>query len=142
MTFKYMTDGVGFRITLAGAGTTLEEVQMTPPGVMGQRINMTTLRNVDWETYAFQKLKDLSEAGARVVYNVGAYSSIIGSIHQNQQFTLTFPDNKGTITFWGAVTSFKPAGSGKGARPEADVVISPSNTDNSGNEAAPTISPA
>lgn len=119
--------------------TVMEEQDLTPPGVSGGGPNDTTsMRNTAWRTRHPKKLKTLTASSITVKYDPAFYDDVIAMINDNQQITVTFPDDS-TIVFWGWVDSFTPNACVEGEQPTATMVIEPSNmdADNDNDEIAP-----
>ena len=134
-------DGLGASIAFGegSSGVTLlvYEKEITPPGVDGGGANDTsTLRNSIWRTNSPKGLKSLSESSFNCAYDPACYDEIIALLNENQEITITFPDDS-TLVFWGWIDSFIPGPMTEGAQATADCSIIPSNQNNSGVETAP-----
>jgi hypothetical protein len=142
MPSKYLEDGHPTTILVSGASTlAVREREVTPPGVDGGPPNeVTSMRNVKWTTFTFQKLMSLTPVECVVFYKGDILTTIIAQINVNQLHTATQPDGT-TIAFWGAITSFRPNRNVKGEPPTATMVISPSNRNASDVETDPVITP-
>ena len=120
----------------------MQEKEVTPPGVDGgEKIDVTTMRNTSWRTFAPRNLKTLMEAPINVAWDPGLYDEMNNMINDNQSITITLPDTA-TIVFWGFVKSFTPSAHVEGSQPMASVSIEPTNRNASGAETAPVITEA
>ena len=143
----FIQDGFYTWITfsLGAVDTLLRERSVQPPGMDGGApVDTTTMRNNDWRTANPRFLKGLDTFSATCSYDPVAYGSFLDMINVNQQITVTFPSPDGGVTpgktliFWGFLKSFKPAALQEGTFPLATVEVTPTNHDNSNNEASPT----
>ena len=115
------------------------EKTVTPPGVSaGGEVDHTTMRNTAWRTRSPKKLKTLSNASFTAAYDPLVFDDIIDAIGENQQITVTFPDES-TLTFWGWIDEFTPNENTEGEQPTANCTIIPSNHDDNGTEVAPVM---
>ena len=120
----------------------MQEKEVTPPGVDGgEKIDVTTMRNTSWRTFAPRNLKTLMEAPINVAWDPGLYDEMNAMINDNQEITITLPDTA-TIVFWGFVKSFTPGAHVEGLQPMAAVSIEPTNRNAAGAEIAPVITEA
>jgi len=120
----------------------MQEKEVTPPGVDGgEKIDVTTMRNTSWRTFAPRNLKTLMEAPINVAWDPGLYDEMNAMINDNQEITITLPDTA-TIVFWGFVKSFTPSAHVEGSQPMAAVSIEPTNRNAAGAETAPVITEA
>ncbi len=131
-------DGFSTLITFAeDSNVQMWEKEVTPPGVSGGGPNDTsTMRNTAWRTLAPKSLKTLTPCSSVVAYDPAVYDEIITMLNDNQQITLTFPDDS-TVTFWGWIDEFTPNANVEGAQPTANITIQPSNQNASQVETAP-----
>lgn len=130
----------GFKTTVTfGTTPTVKfwEKKVTPPGVEGGgAIDTTTMRNTAWRTKAPKVLQDMSDMKLTVAYDPTVISDIVSMRGVIQQIIVTFPDSV-TLTFWGWLESFTPNELAEGEQPTAEVTITPSNQNTSGEEVAP-----
>jgi len=133
----YLRDGYQSLVAI-GADTNIKlwEKQVTPPGVEGgDAIDITTMWNYDWRTFAPRSLKTLTEMTFTAAYDPAVYDEIVAAINVNDENTVYFPDGS-SITFWGYLKNFTPGANAEGAQPEATVTIVPTN-ENAGTEEPP-----
>ncbi len=142
------TDGyqtlIGFSESSSGVvmSTLMEEMTTTPPGIDGGgTIDTTSMRNVDWRTFAEKSLKTLMESSVAVKYDPAIYDEIIATVNVNQAITITFPDGS-TLVYWGIINTFQPNGNTEGELPLADLNIQPTNRNAAGAEIAPVYAAA
>lgn len=149
---EILTDGFKTTITftssaLASAALVtelMEEQEITPPGISGGGPNDTTsMRNSEWRTRYPKQLKTLTAAPLTIKYDPELYDLINDMINDNQEITVTFPDES-TLVFWGWVDSFTPNACVEGEQPTAAMVLEPSNMDgdNDNAEIAPAYAAA
>ncbi len=132
-TISFSSGGSGISVFMA-------EKTVTPPGISGGGANdVTTMRNTEWRTMAAKKLKTLTNSSVSVAYDPAIYDEILELIQTNQLITVTFPDDA-TVDFWGFLDEFTPGDSVEGEQPTADIVIIPTNRNESGVEVAPAYS--
>jgi len=118
-------------------GVVLWEKTVTPPGIDGGGENdTTTMRNLIWHTRSPKTLKTLTEFSFTAAYDPACYDEVLALLQVNNQITVTFPDGS-SLTFWGWLDKFTPGEVTEGEQPEADVVVIPSNQNDSGVETAP-----
>ncbi len=135
-------DGFSTTIAFSAGGSGIDvfmaEKTVTPPGISGGGANdVTTMRNTAWRTNAPKQLKTLTNSSLTVAYDPAIYDEILAILIVNQLITITFPDGA-TVAFWGWLDEFTPGDSEEGAQPTADIVIVPSNRNDSGTEVAPS----
>ena len=120
-----------------------EEVATTPPELDGgEPIDTTTAFRTVWRTKSPQTLVTLSPFQVRVAYDPLVYTQVRAIINVNNSITVRFPDGS-TLDFWGYLQKFTPQETKEGNRPEATVVIVPTNWDSSNNvEAGPAYTDA
>ena len=117
----------------------VHETDVTPPGVDGgDAIEVTTMRNTAYRTFAPRSLKTMTPCKVVGGYEVDAYSDVIAQVNLNQLVTITFSDDS-TIEFYGFLKSFTPNGMTEGAMPLADIEIVPTNLNGADVETAPVI---
>jgi len=137
----YLTDGYQTLISFALApSVNFKEKEVTPPGLDGGgEIDTTTMRNTAWRTKQPKHLVTADDIVLQAQYDPVCYNTILTDLlNQNGQIEVIFPDGQ-IITIWGWVDKFKPAALKEGEFPLAEVVIHPSNQDNTGTEQAPVI---
>lgn len=139
---EYLRDGYQSLIAFAANSTvSFWEKQVQPPGVEGgDAIDITTMHNVDWRTFAPRSLKTLTELSCTVAYDPEVYDDIVGLLNVNGWITIHFPDGS-TLDFVGYLKTFAPAAMVEGTQPEATITVVPTN-ELSGTEQAPDYSPA
>ena len=123
-------------------GPTLKiyEKEVTPPGMSGGGANdTTTMRNTSLRTKAPKKLKTMDNMTATVAYDPEVYDSLFDMVNQNQEITITFPDDS-TLVVWGWLDEFKPNAIKEGEQPTAMITVICSNQNDSGVETAPVYS--
>ena len=145
------TDGfqttIAFNSSLLSSATVvltdeMEEKEVTPPGIAGGGANdASTMRNTLWRTMSPKSLRTLTPCTLTVAYDPELYQEMEAMINDNQQITITFPDDS-TLVFWGWIDEFTPNASVEGEQPTATITIIPSNQDgdNSNAEIAPDYS--
>ena len=117
----------------------MKELEVSPPGVDGgEKIDVTTMRNTTWRTFAPRNLKTLLEAPVVVAWSPDLYDEMNAMINDNQLITMTLPDTA-TIAFWGFVKSFTPNAMVEGTQPTANISIEPTNRNASQVETAPVV---
>ena len=133
---------VTFSINASDIVLLVWEKEVTPPGIEGGGANdTTTMRNEVWRTRAPKKLKTLTDGSLVAAYDPLVFNEIVGMINVNQQILVTYPDGTG-VTFWGWINSFTPNNIVEGEQPTADLVLMPSNQNQSGVETAPVAAAA
>ena len=130
----------GFSTTVAfdsDSDVKLYEKSVMAPGIdAGGAIDITTMRNATWRTFAAKSLKTLSEASMTVSYDGSVYSEIILLLGVTDKITVTFPDG-GTFEFHGFLNTFSPGSAEEGEQPEADCSIVITNATEAGVETPP-----
>ena len=119
----------------------MKEKEVTPPGVSAGGANdVTTMRNETWRSMAPKNLKTLTESPIVVAWAPGLYTEMNNMIGDNQEITMTFPDDA-TLVYWGFIDSFNPNAHVEGTQPTANVSIIPTNMDanNDDAEIAPVL---
>lgn len=121
------------------------EIETTPPGLEGgDPIDQTTMFNDDVLTKAPQgsedsPLVDVEEASMTVAYDPDAYNQALAMINKRQTITQHFPDGS-SLAYFGYLQSFKPGALSRTTRPEAEMVVVPTNYDHVNNvEAKPVL---
>ena len=119
--------------------TVFWEKEIAPPGISGGGPNdTTTMRNTAFRTMAPKNLKTLTAGSLVVAYDPDIVTEFNSMINVNQLIVITFPGEE-TLSFWGFIDSITFANIVEGEQPTADIVIEPTNQDNSDNEVAPVI---
>lgn len=138
-----LTDGFSTTISFAAdADIKLYEKSVTVPGVdLGGAIDITTMLNTNWRTFAAKSLATLTEASFTVSYDTVAYAEVIALVGMIDIITITWPDTA-TLAFMGYLNTFSPGGAEEGEQPEADCTIVVTNANQAGVETAPTHTPA
>lgn len=138
---QFLQDGFKTLITFAMNGAVkLKEREVTPPGLTGGgAINTSTMRNNTMVTKSPKSLMDTKGIALQCNYDPAVYNDIKSMLLENQQITVTFPDNS-KIIVWGWIEEFQPTGLKEGDFPIADVKIELSNVNGSGAETAPVYS--
>lgn len=135
-----LKDGHATTVTFASAPSaalSIYEKSVQPAGLDGGgEIDQSSMRNTTWMTKAPPNLKGMSNASFTAAYDPGSYDDYISMLNDNQEITVTFPDNS-TLVFWGWVSEFTPQALTIGEEPQADVTIIPSNQNDSDVETAP-----
>lgn len=112
---------------------------ITPPGMDGGGpIDVTTMRNTLYRTFAPKKLKTLTPMTAQCSFDDQVFSAteVWAMIGVNQLITITFPDAH-TFAFWGFLDKFIPGDLGIAEdQPMATVTIQPTMRNASGVETA------
>lgn len=140
---SYLEDGYQTLISFAeNPAVHLKEKTITPPGIDGgDAIDVTTMRNEDWRTFALRALKTLTESSFRAAYDPVIYDELDAMINVNQLITITFSDGS-SVAFWGGLRTAQPQEVEEGAMPEVECNITPTNRDNTGAEVAPVYTAA
>ncbi len=120
-------------------GVKLWEKEVTPPGMDGGGPNDTsTMRNVTWRTFAHKGLITMTAMTFKAAYDPTVYNQLRAMINKNQQISVTFADGS-VLSIWGWLNKFQPGASAEGSQPTADCEFQPSNQDDNGDEAEPTM---
>jgi hypothetical protein len=141
-----LKDGLSTFITFSlDANVVLYEKEMNPPGKdMGEKIDTTSMRNGAVRTAWAKSLYTLTPITIQCSYDSDAYNSVgdRGSmLGVNQLMTATLPDSS-TIDFWAFIKHFIPKPHKEGEQPMAEVVLEPTNYDDSFNETEPVFTAA
>lgn len=139
----YLEDGYQTIISFSlSPNVKFREISITPPGMDGgDAIDITTMRNQNWRTFAPRKLKTLSSMTVTAAYDPEVLQSVLQFVNVNQEITVTHSDGS-KWKFWGYVKTFTPGENTEGERPTAEVEIVPTNKDDGGTEIAPQYIPA
>jgi len=135
------TDGYQTRITFTSdALSSAEEAlqfeikELTPPGVSGGgAIDISTMSNETWRTFAAKSLKTLTPFSIVIAYDTALYEGMIDMCNDNQEIFITFPDDS-VLTFWAYVDEFVPNAQIEGEQPTATVNIIPTCFDEDAGE--------
>ena len=134
----------GFSTTIEFTGgtsglTVFWEKEVAPPGISaGGPNDTTTMRNTTYRTMAPKNLKTLTDSTITVAYDPDIYTEMVSLVGVNQLIVVTFPGAE-TLSFWGFIDSFTPGNIVEGEQPTADILIVPTNQNNSDVEVAPAI---
>ena len=131
-------------ITFAEDATVaLFEKSVQPMGLEGgEKIDVTTMHNVDVRTYAARFLKEVTDSQMTVAYDPAVLTALYLMINKVQKVTLTFPDGS-TWNFDGYLRNFQPSSIEIGAQPMATCTIVATNRDaTTGVEASPSFAAA
>lgn len=133
-----LVDGFSTTITFdADNDIKLYEKSVTAPGVdQGGAIDITTMLNTNWRTFAAKTLKTLTEVSMSVSYDTVAYTEVIALIGVTDKITITFADGA-FLEFYGFLNTFSPGSAEEGEQPEADCSIVITNATAAGVETAP-----
>ena len=132
-----MTDGyqttISFDSADADSGVIIEDImeekEVTPPGVSGGgSTDATTMRNSVWRTVNPKSLKTLTPFSLVIAYDVALFDQMVNMINDNQEMTITFPDES-TLVFWAFIDEFTPNANVEGEQPTATIAIIPTNQD-------------
>lgn len=129
-----LEDGYQTVITFSGdEDVSLWEKTVQPLGVEGgEKVDITTMHNVDVRTYAPRFLKDIADGQMTVAYDPAVLTQILALVNVAQSITITFPDGS-TWTFFGYLRNFQPAALQEGTQPEATCTFVATNVDTSDN---------
>ena len=136
----FLEDGFPTKIAFSSNdNAALWEKTVTPPGYDGgDKINVTTMHNAAWRTFAARALKELTDSAFSAAYDPKAYNDLMSVINVEQTLTVHFPDGS-TLAFYGYLKSFLPDEVSEGEQPTATVEIVATNRNPStGAEAGPT----
>lgn len=115
------------------------ERTVKPPGLDGgEPIDITTMFNTTYRTFAPRQLKTLTPITCTVAYDPAVFDQILALINVNGWITVHFPDTS-TLDFVGFLKSFEPAENAEGNFPLATITIIPTNC-LAGTETAPDFS--
>jgi len=105
----------------------LWEKNVKPPGIDGgDPIDITTMHNTDWRTFAPPQLKTLTPMNVTCAYDPAVYDQIAAILATVGWITCHFADGS-TLDFVGYLKSFEPNDISEGEQPTASVVIQPTN---------------
>ena len=138
-----LEDGYQTVIELENAATiALFEKTVQPAGLEGgDKVDTTTMHNVDVRTYAARFLKEVTDAQMTVAYDPAALVTLLAQINVPQTITIHFP-NGDTWDFRGYLKNFIPAAISEGSQPEATCVLVATNTTAVGAETTPNFTAA
>jgi len=140
---KMLEDGYQTVITFADEPTIgLWEKTVTPPGQEGgEKVDVTTMHNVNVRTYAARFLKEVTDSQMTVAYDPAVLVDILALINVPGKISITFPDGS-TWTFDGYLKNFQPGAIAEGTQPEATCSIVATNRDTDTPATLPEISPS
>lgn len=135
----FLKNGFSTTISFSDSSTALlKNVEVTPFGIDGgNEIDLTTMSNTAYMTYAAAALKKLTEAAAVCAYDPAVLSPILSLINDNQLITIHLPGGSHTWAFWGYLKVFKPNANKINERPTAEITLVCTNMNNSDVETAP-----
>ena len=135
-------DGFSTKIAFArGSTASFWEKTVSPPGVDGgDEIDISTMHNTTWRTFAARNLKTLSPFQVTAAYDAAFYADTINNlINQEGAITCHFPDGS-KLDFFGFLKSFEVGAHTEGEQPEVTLSIVPTNYDPVNRvEAAPVL---
>lgn len=126
-----LTDGFPTTISFALLpGVNLWEVNVKPPGWDGgEAIDISTMHNVAYMTYAPRQLKKLTPISSNCAYDPNVLKQVTDSlINKPGSITIWFPDNS-AVSFFGYLQKFEPTDMKEGEHPVAACIIIPTNYD-------------
>lgn len=136
-----LNDGFSTKIAFAAdPDISFWEKTVQPPGWDGgDAIDVTTMHNTTYRTFAARALVTLTESSLTVMYDPACYTQIRAIINVETSISVHFPDGS-TLTFYGYLRSFEVGDHVEGEPPEATIVIQPTNVDPvTGGEEAPVV---
>ena len=138
-----LKDGYQSLVTFALEDTIkLWEKTITPPGIDGgDAIELTTMHNTAWRTFAARGLKTLTEMNFVCAYDPDVYldeTQVAAAINRDDTITVSWADGS-TLAFFGFLQKFEPSDLVEGEEPEATVTIVATNMDSDGAEQAPVM---
>jgi hypothetical protein len=141
-----LDDGFSTTVTFSAGSSGVTflfyEKESTPPGISGGGlIDTTTMRNTTWRTGKPKSLKTLLDSSFVGAYDPEVLDEINIMINVNQLITVTFPDGS-NWQFWGKLDEFIPNAHVEGEQPTANILINPTNQNNSNVEVAPVYNDA
>jgi hypothetical protein len=139
----FLKDGHPTLVTFESFTSVLFKHQsVTPFGVDGGNPNdVSAFENEEMRTMVPPVLKTATPMSLTVFYDPAIIDDIWDMVNQNQRMTVTHSDTSGW-RFWGWLRSFVPNRNVDNSPPTADIVLQPSNLDNSFNEVKPEYIPA
>lgn len=136
-----LRDGFSSLVTFAtDADISLWEMEVTPPGVDGgPAIPQTTMHNDDFETFAAQQLKTMTESGFKFAYDPAVYDELFALVNVPTTITKQYNDGS-TLAFYGYLRQVQFDPLVKGTQPTGTATIQPTNYDHVNNvEAGPVM---
>jgi len=134
-----LTDGFSTKVTLAAdADISFWEKSVQPMGLDGgDGIDVTTMFNVLYRTVRPRSLQTATELTMTVAYDPAVLDQIVTVLNVETTITVNH-SNSDTWSFYGFLRQFTPQEVSEGSQPEAEIIITPTNWDSSGNvEAGP-----
>lgn len=127
-----LEDGHPFRIAFAlDPDISFWEIRLKPPGLDGgEAIPLTTQWNDAVHTFGFRSLVKVGDLNLVVAYDMRVVDQILAILNENGEITFHVPDGS-KLNLYGALRVFDPQEMSEGARPEANVTITPSNRNSS-----------
>lgn len=105
------------------------EKTVKPPGIDGgDKIDQTTMHNVDYRTYAARYLVDITDSTVTAAYDPAFWADILSQVNTPTTVTVEFPDGS-TLAFFGYLKMFDPQELVDGEQPEAQIEIVATNVD-------------
>lgn len=117
------------------------EVEVKPPGtITGDKIDLTTMFNLFWRTYAGRTLSELSNWNASALYDPNVYNNLISNVlHREGSVTIREPDGS-TLDFFGQLLTADPDRHVERTAPRLNIEGCCTNRDPSdGSEAGPVL---
>lgn len=106
------------------------------PGWSKTEIDDSDLSNVDVMTAILATLKKYNAATFNIDF---AAAGQLASEEGNQEWTITFPKSKGTLTFWGQIQAVADSSFVNNESPTRDVTITLTNLNATGVETKPVL---
>lgn len=136
-----LKDGWSTLITFASNPTIkLWEITVQPPGIemSGDGIDISTMHNDEWKTFAPTSLKKGSDGQFTFAFDPAVKTQIKDIAGVEDVVTYTYPDGT-TEAFWGWLQSVNFSPHVEGSMPTGTGVVKQSNMDLAGVEQAPVI---
>lgn len=127
---RMLEDGYQSLITFAAdPDVAFWEKTVQPPGVDGgEKIDVTTMHNVNLRTYAPRNLAEMTDSQFTAAYDPRVLPQILALRNVPTTITIQFP-NGDSWAYYGFLQKFEPGELTEGEQPEATVTISPTNRD-------------
>jgi hypothetical protein len=114
-------------IEIVGITPFFEEISVTPIGAEADEpVEQTTMRTNNWRSFMGGALLTATEVQAKVAYAPTALPQVIPILRQNRFCRVYYPDGA-VVSFYAIVMSFVPDEHQTNERPEATLVLRPSN---------------